>query len=227
MWKKDYSKIEELNRRAFQSYKPTKRQVIELLETMASQTVVTDELVKLYAYFNNRPKPPKKATTVFEWVARAVSTDHEKRNFMCVVLVEKNRIVATDGRRIHIAENVDNMKPGKYSPDGTYICDPDSQDMGTFPFIDRVIERMSDPVAYWDVKPADLEAETETNRVFFRGIGPDNFDIAFDRQFIEQVSVNGELVTIGAHSPETAARLTPHDALHCSMYAVVMPMQVQ
>lgn len=224
MIRKDYSKVTELHNRAFQVHKPGKNQAIDIIESMASEHdngELPSELVRLYAYFNGRPKAPKRAKTAFDWVAQAVSTD-DTRQHMQVVQVEENRIAATDGKRLHIASNPDGLEPGKYRADGVRLCSLDSTDCGTFPNIDCVIPDDA-PDCRFTVQPAKLEAEPRSNRTILE---PDGINkIAFNRQYLEQAALEGSDILIESKGPEKAAKVRPvNQPKGWDCVAIIMPM---
>ena len=226
--KETADELQRLQVSAFNTQKPSRSQCIDILESMTKDidSEYFGDIVKLYAYFNGRPKAPKKAKTVFQWVARAVSTD-DVRKFMQVVLVEENRMAATDGRRLHVAPNIDKLPAGKYSADGRYLCSLDSTDCGTFPNIDRVIPDTADMQFAWVETPSQLTAEPGSNRTDLQPIEHDEaWTISFNRTFLEDASYHDGTIIISASAPDKATIVTPTDAPK-DMYAVIMPMAKQ
>lgn len=84
-------------------------------------TAVHADLARLYAHF--LPSLPKRPKTAFDWCAKAMSKD-DVRHYLRYVYVTDEEIMATDGHRLHIAPNADNLEPGFYGAEGVRLHPP-------------------------------------------------------------------------------------------------------
>lgn len=91
------------------------------------------ELARLYAAF--RPALPKKPKTHFEWCAKAAGWK-DVREYLRYVHVTEERMVGTDGHRVHMAPNNDGLEPGYYDATGVKIHDLSHS---PYPDIERVM----------------------------------------------------------------------------------------
>lgn len=224
------SKLDELRIRAFNMETPSKKKVQRIVEQIAeNEKFITNDIVRLYAYFNGRPKPPKKAKTVFDWVARAVGDQKDPfRRHLSLVMVEENRIYATDGRRLHMCANVDNMKPGRYRVDGTFFCElDDTSAAGHFPNTDRVIPDQNSIKTTWIETPSELSATPGINATSIEiEIACEKSTIIFDRRYLEDTVFKNERIEISAVATNKAVRIIPRGVpAEYNMIAVVMPMR--
>jgi len=78
------------------------------------------ELARLYAMFE--PALPKKPASYFEWCAKAAGWK-DIREHLRYVHVTEERMVGTDGHRVHMAPNSENLEPGFYDKSGVKIHD--------------------------------------------------------------------------------------------------------
>lgn len=103
-----------------------------LLEIIESESTPTEnQLSQLYKHF--LPSTPAKPKTTFDWVTKAIGVK-DVRYYLNQTYCDGKNIVATDGRRAHIALNTENMAPGYYDKAGNAVeCD------GRFPDYQRII----------------------------------------------------------------------------------------
>lgn len=83
------------------------------------------------------PSVPKTPKDSFEWVAKAVADHKDIRTYLRYVYVENGKMVATDGRRLHLADTV--LKDGFYCPKTRLLVDVDAK----YPQYQRVIPKRS------------------------------------------------------------------------------------
>lgn len=108
--------------------------LLQLINQMPEQMYEDNKLMiaGLLTFFT--PPVPKTPKDNFSWVVKAVETSPvTDREWTRHILVTDDHIIATDGHRLHVAEN-DGMKPGFYDPKtrietgftGKYLCDFDT-----------------------------------------------------------------------------------------------------
>lgn len=103
--------------------KPTKTDAQQIIKRIAEQCPEQiQDLAALYVYF--MPATPKKPKTDFQWVAQAAGKK-DVRYYLNYVYVDEKNIVATDGHRLHMIPNSDNIEPGYYLPNGDKAHGPD------------------------------------------------------------------------------------------------------
>lgn len=141
--------------RATSAKKPDKtvifNEIVQLLQS-DKQEIAPGLAVKLLAYF--LPPAPKQPKNAFQWVALACA-QKDVRNYLRYVYCDGDRLIASDGHRMHVAPN--NGRPiGFYDPKSGLAVDLDY----TFPNIDRVIPTHYAYFADWDtgLKPDTLIA---------------------------------------------------------------------
>ena len=125
--------------------KPTKKRVMEIIETMADGVVDHDELkvlAELYSYF----KPPVPATpkTPADWVCKAMAKN-DVRFYLNRLEVSDGKLVATDGSRLHICDTT--LADGAYDTQFNTL-----DDAGKFPDLKRVITRHKQLTSFENVK---------------------------------------------------------------------------
>lgn len=113
-----------------------KRQLIAHLENMYEEATESTKplLADLYVHF--LPPAPKKSKIAFEWVAKACSTELQ-RPYLNYVYCDGNKIVATDGHRLHYSNAPEGIEKGFYDHTGKKIDDVDY----TFPDWERVVPK--------------------------------------------------------------------------------------
>lgn len=97
-------------------------------------TLSLEEMIDLYAFF--APTLPKVPKTNFQWVAKAVASSRDVREYLGYVYVDSNGFAnATDGHRLHRAP----VDPETFS-EGYYDTKGNSVRLdNTYPDVDRVI----------------------------------------------------------------------------------------
>ena len=109
----------ELNSAAFNQSKQRKRDAMAAIEQLATSiepdTPEARQIAKAYQYFTGTIPVPKKAKTTFDWIARAADRTDKHNYRMDYVAADDTYIVATDGRRMHLAPT-DGRPQGLYHP---------------------------------------------------------------------------------------------------------------
>ena len=72
--------------------------VTALLDT-DNAAISVEDMAKLYAYF--LPRPPARAKTPMQWVAKAVAGKDDARHYLRYLYSDGTHLVATDGHRLH------------------------------------------------------------------------------------------------------------------------------
>lgn len=177
----------------------------------------------------------KKNPTVFEWVAYAVSKDQRANIFFQYVRVTPERIEASDGRRLHRADNKEGLTPGYYLPNGTYYMSEEDAPW-TWPNTDRVIpdEQTNTKHVYKALDSLTLRTQGEGKNTITQCVleTPDNIAIPrllFNQRYITDLYSGSKVVEIHYNPTEkkqAAIKFFPGsnllDAAHA--LAVVMPM---
>lgn len=133
-------KFYEIFNHFYSDKKPNKADAFDLLAELAQEldpekgSKVYNILGSLTVYF--RPTLPKKPKTAWQWVAKAAAKQ-DVRYYLNHVYVERDRIIATDGHRLHMASNDDKLPDGFYCPK-TMILQHEP-DYAKFPDVDRVL----------------------------------------------------------------------------------------
>jgi hypothetical protein len=104
-------------------------------------------MAKLYAYF--MPNTPAKPKTDEQWVALAKPTN-DVRYYLNYLYSDGNRIMATDGHRLHILNK--SIEPGFYNKEMIKI-----EVDGKFPDVDRNIPECNKHMFFSEAKLADFE----------------------------------------------------------------------
>lgn len=183
------------------------------------------ELARLYATF--QPAAPKKPKTLFDWVAKAVGWK-DKRQYLRFIYVTDERMIGTDGHRVHIAPNQDGLEPGYYDANGVKVHNPD---FAKFPEIDRVVptQLTSHGRKIVKAKISDIEtgAFTSNKTVFnyYKFQLEDNF-VAFNMSYVnDMLSLEDDDAvmhwSIGAATDVVAMADLSHGREAC-----IMPMRV-
>lgn len=115
-------------------HKPTKAEILALIRDIIDSdnyTLNDRETAELFSYFI--PATPQRAKTPQQWVARAAAAK-DIRNYLNFVYSDGERLIATDGHRLHWIETEEYPK-GYYIPStlDAITCND------TYPDIDRVI----------------------------------------------------------------------------------------
>lgn len=179
------------------------------------------ELARLYAAF--RPALPKKPKSNFEWCAKAAGWK-DVRESLSYVHVTEERMVGTDGYRVHMAPNNDSLEPGYYDAAGVKIHDLSHS---RYPDIERVMvsDLRANGREIIESKLSDLESGS-----FIDG----NNKIWHYCRFPNETNVNMQYMS-AAVSMETDAVIqwsvgSPNDVVALELpggrRAVLMPMRV-
>ena len=208
------------------------------IEDYGVQARMLADLAGVYAKsLKVKQRPAKKKNpTVFEWVAYAVSTCNKSNLFFQYVRVTPDRIEASDGRRLHRANNTEGLKPGYYLPNGTYYLAEDEAPW-QWPNTDRVIpdEQTNTTHVHRALDTFELRTQGKGSNTITQCIlpTPDNTTIArllFNQRYLIDLYAGSNVVEIHydplAVKPG-AVKFYPGGSLLDSAraMAVVMPMQ--
>jgi len=183
------------------------------------------ELARLYAAF--QPTVPKKPKTMFDWVAKAMAKN-DVRYYLNFVHVTEERMVGTDGHRLHIAPNTDGLEPGFYDKNGTKLHNPD---YARFPDVDRVMPTNLDSYGRKIVEAKLSEigegAFTSDKGVFnyYRFPLQDNF-VAFNKKYVHDMLSMEDPDAVLQWSIADANQVVVVANLSDGRQACVMPMRV-
>lgn len=194
--------------------------IIENL-TEEQENELHGELARLYASF--QPTVPKKPKTMFDWVAK-----DDVRYYLNFVYVTEERMVGTDGHRLHIAPNTDGLEPGFYDKNGTKLHNPD---YARFPDVDRVMPTDLDSYGRKIVEAKMSEVEegafTSDKGVFnyYRFPLQDNF-VAFNKKYVHDVLSMEDPDAVMQWSIADTNQVIVVANLSGNRQACVMPMRV-
>lgn len=192
--------------------KPTKSQAFSIIKLLAADHGLENDpdMAKLYAYF--LPPLPKKAKTPFEWVARAMA-DKDIRYYLNYVYITDKVIVATDGHRLHIVNNDDQLEPGFYNKAGDKV---ESPGFAPYPDYERVIPDIKDiePIT---MSTKDLDVKEHEGLIVYV-IPCENECVYVQKPFLDACS-NGDILTIYAKGKNDAIRVFGYGE------AVIMPVR--
>lgn len=197
--------------------KPNRKQAFEevnhLIAKMGDDQRCNDALATLYSYF--LPNAPKQAKTDLEWISKAVGK-MDVRNYLNYLYCDGNKLVATDGHRLHWMESVP-YHEGFYVP----VTGEAIEDQGTYPNVERVIPTRQ---ANTLIKISELivdSSEIANGRPFAVYQFPNGS--WFQAQFIDE-AFNGEDEMLW--NPETEENQSIHlQTKDGKRNAVVMPMR--
>lgn len=108
------------------------------------------------------PTMPKgKPKSLFAWVAKATGIK-DVRGYLRHVYCDGERILASDGHRLHSAPNADGLEPGFYDPRTGHAIECNGQ----FPNVDRIMDTQSNAAQYpikYTIKSDDLCVSGQTS----------------------------------------------------------------
>lgn len=105
--------ITKVYKHPYRSKAKTAEYIQDLIESGKQPTA--DDLAAIYRYMMPaRASKLRKNHTPYEWVAIAAANDKDKRKYLQWVYADGNRIMASDGHRLHILP--DDRTPGYYCP---------------------------------------------------------------------------------------------------------------
>ena len=201
----------------------TKSQCFEALQKLMN---ADDEymqelyLARLYAYF--MPKPPKKAKSRHEWVAKACAKKDDIRpySYLHHLYSDGNRLFATNGHILFVADNY-TLEPGYYNIQLEKITNIEQK----YPNIDRVI-----PTEFTYEKTInidDLEVYTinvNKKEKYYVHIDNDKENPAIDLEYL-RLALNGQK-TFNAYwnNKNKPIKITTSGLPDC--FAIIMPMRV-
>lgn len=135
----------------------------EVLTSLAGADIDQDTeaaLARLWAHF--MPGRVARPKTAFDWTAKAMATKDE-RFYLTYFKVTEDKLIATDGHRLHIAQNEDGLAPGFYGHEGVWLEPEDSM---KYPDIERVTPDPEGSGREWlETTTAELELETKYTKV--------------------------------------------------------------
>lgn len=137
-------------------------------------------LAELFKFFT--PPVSKKPKDNFGWCALAAGNDQRRPFLNYVYVVDAYQMVATNGHRIHIAPNSENLEPGFYCPKTKVKV----KKIGEVKYPDY--ERL---LTYKNLEPAELKWEKRTSdikQIPFIAVTKDTNgnDYAFDLKYFEE-----------------------------------------
>jgi hypothetical protein len=174
--------------------KPTKKELLTVIdEILESSDSYDPKLVGLvWLYFEKNPSQ-KAASDLRYWVAQAVSKDDTKphlHNVRC----EPGKLIATDGHRLHIAEDDTNstytgfLEPITLTP----FIDPDTQ-FPPYGDIEKIAPPATKIVSFDDFEPMAKDV-VKLGEVFF------------ERRFIKEAFAGSETMKVSEGDPLNVAR---------------------
>ena len=175
----------------------------------------TIEFAKLYNYF--MPPAPAKPKTAFHWVAKAASRDKTKENLL-YVYVDKQNIVATDGHRLHVAKNTDNLSPGYYCPRTMdYVYAPDYMQFPDYCRVVPSVDSLHHTVT--DIEVIQNNDKNATVCYKLRRSSGDNDGPTVNKKYYD------DCLSYGVDDVMFENNITPVLVTNGDCYAVLMPMR--
>jgi hypothetical protein len=162
-------------------FKPTKKELL----------TVIDEILESSDSFD--PKSQKAASDLRYWVAQAVSKD-DTRPHLHNVRCEPGKLIATDGHRLHIAEDDTNstytgfLEPITLTP----FIDPDTQ-FPPYGDIEKIAPPATKIVSFDDFEPMAKDI-VKLGEVFF------------ERRYIKEAFAGSETMKVSESGPLDVAR---------------------
>ena len=115
------------------------RDIIDLLNKgQIDEGDLNSLLIKVTGFFTHQPVSMKAKTNPFYWVSQAISADDSRRQLR-LVYVSEFEIVGTDGKRLHIVQNTDNLPEGLYDAKTGVINEKESKFHSSYPNYRQVI----------------------------------------------------------------------------------------
>lgn len=166
--------------------KPNKQEAFENIKDLINslpdslyedRAIALAELLKFFT-----PPVSKKPKDNFQWCALAVGKNPAKPYLGYIYVVDAYQMVATDGVRMHIAPNSENLGPGFYCPKTKVKV----KDIGELKYPDY--EQL---LTYKDLAPAELKWEkrtTDFKQMPFIAMTKDTNgnDYAFNLKYLEE-----------------------------------------
>lgn len=204
---------------AYNSPRMTKDKTADFIEDIIrdGRVPTIDDLAQIYRYMMPaRPARLRKNFTPFEWVAAAAGRD-DIRHYLNWVYADGNRIMATDGHRIHI--HPDDREPGYYCPakgELTY-----GVDYHPYPDADRVIPNVVENYRLVIDPVADIHSNDSDRKPILK-IG-DSESYLKQQYWAEATAWGGGLEVYIPHAKDDAVRV---DVPALNAMAVIMPVRV-
>lgn len=210
---------------AIQRKKPAKAKLAQYLRSQIEESegkdtceLQWDAIIDILSFV--APTMPKgKPKSLFAWVAK-VAGIKDVRQYLRYVYCDGDRILASDGHRLHCAPNVDRLEPGFYDPRTGHAVECDLE----FPNLDRIMDTKDNAESYaikYTIKSDELCVSGQTSGytiTYYSLPDGDSFNLKY---MTDILSYHGECV---AYQRDEGAPLQMY--FSDGSQAVIMPIRL-